>query len=116
MLDVHWTVTVQVPQLDALQQTMLAIGERIVGEISGIQAAIDRLVANQTAGWEQMNTHLAAIQAEMEQFGGQPTQEQLDHLAAQVNAAADVSAKAVEDLTAMTEQVKDIVPDTPPAG
>jgi hypothetical protein len=110
---IHWTIEVSVPQLDTLQQMLLALGEQIVGEISGIQSAIDRLVTNQSAGWEQMNVHLAAIQAEITQLGDQPTQAQLDHLADQVNAAADVSARAVDDLKGMTEQVKGMVPDTP---
>ena len=58
-----------------------------MGEISGIQAAIDALVANQLAGQDAMSAHLAAIQAEIAQLGENPTQAQLDHLAGQVNAA-----------------------------
>lgn len=108
-LDITWTLIVQIPQLETL-------GAQLVAELSGIQNAIDRLVTNQAAGWEQMNLHLAAIQQEIAQLGSQPTQEQLDHLAAQVNAAADASARATQDLTAMTEQVKGMVPDEPAPG
>jgi hypothetical protein len=114
MLDIHWTLTVSVPQLDALQQTMLEIGATIVGEISGIQNAINSLVTNQAAGQEALSAHLTAIENEIRQLGDNPTQAQLDHLADQVNAAAATATKGAADLRAMTEQVAGMVPDTPP--
>ena len=58
-----------------------------------------------------MSAHLTAIQEEIAQLGSNPTQAQLDHLAEQVNAAAAVSLKAGDDLRAMTDQVKGMVPD-----
>ena len=114
-VDISITTTVSVPQLDALTAALMAVGEKLVSELSGIQSAIDTLVANQLAGQDAMSAHLAAIQAEIAQLGESPTQAQLDHLAEQVNAAAAVSLKAGEDLRAMTEQVKGMVPDEPPA-
>ncbi len=113
MLDIHWTLTVSVPQLDALQQTLLELGVNIVAEIAGIQNAINSLVTNQAAGQDALSAHLTAIETEIRQLGDNPTQAQLDHLADQVNAAA-TAAKGAEDLRAMTEQVAGMVPDAPP--
>lgn len=116
MLDIHWTLTAQVPQLDTLQQTLLVIGEKIVAELQGIQNAINALTAQQAAGQQDLATHLQAIKDEIAQLDAETiTQEQLDHLAAQVDAATAVSAKAAEDLRGMTTQVQGMVPDTPPA-
>jgi hypothetical protein len=114
-VDISITTTVSVPQLDALTAAITAIGEKIVGEISGIQQAIDALTTNQAAGQEALSAHLTAIEEEIRQLGENPTQAQLDDLANQVHAAAEASAKAATDLRAMTEQVKGMVPDTPPA-
>jgi hypothetical protein len=114
MLDITWTIVAHVPQLDALQQTLLEIGATIVGEISGIQNAINSLVTNQADGQEALAAHLTAIENEIRQLGANPTQAELDHLADQVNAAAATTTKAAADLRAMTEQVSGMVPDTPP--
>jgi hypothetical protein len=107
MLDIHWSLTVSVPQLDTW-------GARIVAELTGIQNAINTLVANQASGQDALSAHLTAIENEIRQLGDSPTQEQLDHLADQVNAAAATSAKGAADLRAMTEQVSGMVPDAPP--
>jgi ABC-type transporter Mla subunit MlaD len=114
MLDVHWTLTVSVPQLDALQQTMLELGAQIVAELTGIQDAINSLVSNQAAGQDALAAHLTAIETEIRQLGESPTQAELDHLADQVNAAAATAAHGAEELRAMTEQVAGMVPDAPP--
>jgi hypothetical protein len=114
MLDVHWTLTVSVPQLDAIQQTLLELGVNIVAEIAGIQQAINSLVTNQADGQEALSAHLTAIENEIRQLGANPTQAELDHLADQVNAAAATTTKAAADLRAMTTQVEGMVPDTPP--
>lgn len=115
MLDVHWTLTVHVPQLDQIQQTLLEIGAQLVAEITGIQNAITSLVTNQAAGQEALSAHLTAIEEEIRQLGDSPTQADLDALANQVRAAAATAAKGAEDLRAMTEQVAGMVPDTPPS-
>ena len=112
-MDIKWTIEVHVPQLETFEQTLLTIGESIVGELSGIQQAIDALVTNQAQGQDDLNAHLAAIEEEIRQLGENPTQAQLDALADQIHAAAAVSAKGAEDLRAMTDQVKGMVPDTP---
>jgi predicted PurR-regulated permease PerM len=112
-VDITITTTVSVPQLDALTAAVTAIGAQLVGEISGIQEAINTLTSNQADGQDALSAHLTAIEEEIRQLGENPTQAQLDDLANQVHAAADRSAQAATDLRAMTEQVKGMVPDTP---
>jgi hypothetical protein len=113
VLDVHWKLTVDVPQLNTLEQTILDVGEKIVAELSGIHEALAVLATNQAAGQEALSTHLAAIEDEIRQLGDSPTQADLNAIADQIHEAAAVSAKGAEDLRAMTEQIKGMVPDTP---
>jgi hypothetical protein len=108
-LDVRWETIVSVPQLDAL----IELGEQIVGELSGINQALATLTTNQAAGQTALSEHLTAIEEEIRQLGDAPTQAQLDAIADQIHEAAAVSAKGAEDLRAMTETVKGMVPDTP---
>jgi uncharacterized phage infection (PIP) family protein YhgE len=114
-MDIKWTLTVQVPQLDALQQTLRELGRQLMAELTGIQNAITALTTNQAAGQEALSAHLTAIEDEIRQLGTSPTQADLDALADQINAAAATAAQGAVDLRAMTETVKGMVPDTPPA-
>jgi hypothetical protein len=107
-MDIKWTITVSVPEL-------LELGAMLVAELTGIQNAINTLVTNQADGQAALSAHLTAIEDEIRQLGTSPTQAQLDALADQINAAATTSAQAATDLRAMTDQVKGMVPDTPPA-
>lgn len=120
-MDIH--IDVESPLVDALNRiadtiaqgfsTLITLGDTIVAEISGIQDAINLLVTNQADGQQALSDHLTAIEEEIRQLGDNPTQEELDHLAEQVHAAADQSAQAAQALRAMTEQVKGMVPDQP---
>jgi hypothetical protein len=112
-LDVHWTTTVHVPQLDALQQTLLELGDKIVAELTGIQEALAVLTTNQATGQDALSAHLSAIEDEIRQLGASPSQADLDAIADQIHEAAAVSAKGAEDLRAMTDQVKGMVPEAP---
>lgn len=115
-LDIHWSLTVQVPQLETLTDTLVLLGDKLVAELSVIQDAIVALTTQQAQGQQALSAHLTAIEEEIAQLNAETiTQEQLDALAAQIHAAAGVSAKGVTDLQAMTEQVKGMVPDTPPS-
>jgi hypothetical protein len=115
MLDIHWTTTVFVPQLEALQQTILELGEKVVSELTAINDALALLTTNQAAGQQALSEHLTAIEEEIRQLGDSPTSAELAAIADQIHEAAAVSAKGATDLRAMTEQVKGMVPDTPPA-
>jgi hypothetical protein len=114
-MDISINLTVSVPQLEALEQTLLTIGETIVAELTSITDALAVLTTNQAAGQDALSAHLAAIEEEIRQLGDAPTQAQLDGIADQIHQAAAVSAQGATDLRAMTEQVKGMVPDTPPA-
>ena len=70
MIDVHFTFTTNVPQLDAMIDAIAAIGERIVAELTGIQEALTVLTTNQAAGQDALSAHLAAIEDEIRQLGG----------------------------------------------
>jgi hypothetical protein len=110
-LDINWTFTINIPQLDGL----IAIGERLVAELTGINEALVVLTTNQADGQAAMSEHLTAIEEEIRQLGNNPSQADLDAIANQIHEAAARSSQAATDLRAMTEQVKGMVPDTPPA-
>jgi hypothetical protein len=104
---------VSVPELTALTAALLAVGEKLVGELSGINEGLAALTANQADGQAALSEHLTAIEEEIRQLGENPTQAQLDAIAEQIHAAAAVSAKGAQDLRTMTDQVKGMVPDAP---
>lgn len=108
-LDIHWTVTVNVPQLDVW-------GEKLVAEVQGIKDQLARLNEGQAQGFDAIAAQLTAIHDEMQQFtAGNITQEQLDNLEASLKTAADNAEKQAADVRANTEQIMQIVPDAPPA-
>jgi hypothetical protein len=112
-MNIQWDITVSVPQLDALTETLLTIGETIVAELTSITEALTVLATNQAQGQTALSEHLTAIEEEIRQLGDAPTQAELDAIADQIHQAAAVSAQGAADLRAMTEQVKGMVPDTP---
>ena len=114
-VDISIRTTVDVPQLDVLTAVIAALGERIVAELTGITEALAVLSTNQAAGQDALSAHLTAIEDEIRQLGDSPSQADLNAIADQIHEAAAVSAKGATDLRAMTEQVKGMVPDTPPA-
>jgi chromosome segregation ATPase len=114
-VDISIRTTVDVPQLETLEHTLRELGEKIVAELTGINDALAELTTTQAAGQTALSEHLTAIEEEIRQLGESPTQAQLDAIADRIHEAADVSAKGAADLRAMTEQVKGMVPDTPPA-
>lgn len=109
-MNITWDISVNVPQLEQL----IAIGDRLVAELTGIHEALTQLTTNQAEGQQALSEHLTAIEEEIRQLGDTPTQEELDAIANQIHAAAATSAQAATDLRAMTEQVKGMVPDAPP--
>lgn len=122
MLDIHWTITVQVPQLDAIHETLvtlgqqfLTLGEQLVADTQGILDQMARLNEAQAQGFEAIAAQLNAILAEMQQFSaGDITQEQLDNLEAALKTSADNAEKQAADIRANTQQIMQIVPDEPP--
>jgi hypothetical protein len=111
----HYYHYTSVPQLDALTAAIVAIGDKLMAELTAINEALATLTTNQAAGQAALSEHLTAIEEEIRQLGSAPSQAELDAIADQIHEAAAVSAKGAADLRAMTEQVKGMVPDTPPA-
>ena len=113
-LEIHWTTTLNIPQLDTLSEAILEIGEKLVAELGVIQDAINALTAQQAVGQADLAAHLQAIEDEIKQLDAETiTQEQLDGLAAQIHETIAISAQGAETLRAATERVKGMVPDTP---
>lgn len=115
-LDIAWTITVQVPQLDTLEATIRTIGEQIVADVQSIKDEIARLNEGQAQAADAIAAQLNAILQEMQQFtAGEITQEQLDKLEASLKLAADTAEGQAASIRANTEQLTQIVPDPPPA-
>lgn len=117
-IDISLTITVQVPQLDTLGQTLLTIGERIVETIESIIAEMQRLNSNQADAAAALTAQVTRIADEAEEYATQGTvvtPEQMTNLAAAIRSAADNAAQQAADIRANTEAIGGIVPDTPPA-
>jgi septal ring factor EnvC (AmiA/AmiB activator) len=108
VLDIHWTLTVNVPQLDALVE----LGGTLVDTVQAIKDEMARLAEGQAQQTEVLATQLEAIKDEIAQFSAQDiTQAQLDNLLSAVSTAADTAHKQAADIRANTEQIRGIVPD-----
>src|SRR5262245_8605702 len=76
-LGISWSITVSVPQLEAL----IALGEILVDSVQAIKDEMARLADGQADQTEALATQLEAIVTEMQQFTAQDiTQAQLDNL------------------------------------
>ena len=110
-LDIDWTITFQIPQLDTLNTLM----EQIMDSVQAIKDEMARLADGQAQQTEALATQLEAIVAEMQQFNAQNiTQEQLDNLLSSITSAADTAHQQAADIRSNTEQITGIVPDAPP--
>jgi hypothetical protein len=115
-LDIHWTLTVSVPQLDTLAQTLAQLGAQLMADLQGIQAEIANLSEQQAAGSDAIAAQLTVIADEISQINAETIkQEDLDALAAQVRQAAQVATDQATQIRANSAQIAGIVPDAPPA-
>jgi hypothetical protein len=109
-VDITFSFTVHVPQLDAL----IALGEQLVETVQTAIAELTRLNDNQAAGWAAINEQLTVIANEVSQFTpGLVTQTQLDTLVTNLRSAADVAAEQETATRAASAQIAGIIPDTP---
>jgi ABC-type transporter Mla subunit MlaD len=109
--DIHWTLTVQVPQLEQL----IAVGVQLVESVQAIKDQVARLVDGQAQQTDALAAQIEAIVAEMQQFSAQDiTQEQLDNLLTALTATADTAHQQAADIRSNTEQITGIVPDAAP--
>ena len=117
-LDIHWTVTVSVPQIDDLTQVIMEGVEKLMASIDSIVAEVVRLNDNQAAASAALTEQVTKIADEVAQWQGSGTpvsDEQLATLETALRAAADTAAKQVADIQANTAAITGIVPDAPPA-
>jgi hypothetical protein len=115
--DIHWTITVQVPQLDTLQQTLLDVGAQLVETVQSIIAEVQRINTNQVASAEAIAVQITRIADEVEQYATQGTvvtPEQMTNLGAALRSIADTAEQQAADIRANTDAIAGIVPDAPP--
>jgi hypothetical protein len=115
-LDIHWTLTVEVPQLASLEAAVRQLGVQLMADLQGIQAEIAHLSEQQAAGSDAIAAQLTVIADEVSQINAETIkQEDLDALAAQIRQAAQVATDQAAQIRANSEQIAGIVPDAPPA-
>jgi hypothetical protein len=117
-LNIHWTITVDVPQLEVTNQLLRDVGAQLVETIESIIAEMQRLNTNQADASAALTAQVTRIADEAEEYATQGTvvtPEQMTNLAAAIRTAADNAAKQTADIRANTEAIGGIVPDAPPA-
>lgn len=107
-LDINWTLTVIIPQLDVW-------GEKIVAELQGIKDAIAQLSEQQAAGSDAIAAQLTVIADEIAQLNSASiSQDELDALEKQIRDAAQVASDQAAQIRANSQQISGMVPDAPP--
>jgi hypothetical protein len=109
-VDITFSFTVHVPQLDAL----IALGEQLVETVQTAVAELTRLNDNQAAGWAAINEQLTIIANEVAQYTPElVTQSQLDTLVTNLRSAADVAGEQEAAVRDASAKIAGIIPDTP---
>jgi hypothetical protein len=113
-LDVHWSFTVSVPELETLRQTLLTLGAQLMDQLQGIHDAIGVLTESQAQGSEAIAAQLTVIADELSQFSaGAISQADLAAVEAKIRDAAAIATQQAADIRANSQQITTIVPDTP---
>lgn len=115
-MEITWNITVSVPQLDVLIETLTLLGETLVASVDSIKAEIVRLNANQAAAATALTEQVTRIAEEVAQWNasGTPvTDEQMTNLENSLKAAADAAAKQAADIQANNQAIQGIIPDAP---
>lgn len=114
-LDIHWTLTVSVPQLDTLHQTLVELGAQFMADFAGMRTELTTLVAQQARISDELAAQLTIIAQEIQQRNADVTsQADLDALAGQIREAAQQASAQADQIRAASEQIAGIVPDAPP--
>jgi methyl-accepting chemotaxis protein len=115
-LDIHWTLTVNVPQLDTLVETLVIIGDKVMADLQGIKDAIVELTTQQADGSQALADQLTVIADEISQLNAESLdQAELDALAQQIRDAAATAQAGADQVRANSAQIAGMVPDEPPA-
>jgi predicted XRE-type DNA-binding protein len=107
MLDITWTIKVELPQLEQW-------GPLLMATLQGIQHEIANLVAQQATGADAIATQLTVIADEISQLdAAQLQQADLDVLAAQIREAAMTAEQQAAQIRANSQQIGGMVPEAP---
>lgn len=115
-LDIQWNITVSVPQVDGLSETLILLGEQLVASVDSIRQEVIRLNENQAAAAAALNEQVTKIADEVAQWNasGTPvTDEQMTNLETSLRAAADSAAQQAANIQANTQAIQGIIPDAP---
>lgn len=120
---ISWTITVLVPQLEAIQQSLDALGVIMADGMQEVRDALIGLNDNLSAGNQALQSQLAAIAVEIEQVaaaiagGGAATEDDLLTIAQHIRDASDIAAQQASLIQANTAKIEGIVEPsgTPPA-
>jgi hypothetical protein len=114
-MHITWDITVNVPQLDTINQTLLTLGAQAMADLQSIQAAIVELTTQQAAGQQALTDQLTVIANEIDQLDAESIdQAEIDALAQQIRDAAAASQAATDQVRANSAQIAGMVPDQPP--
>jgi uncharacterized phage infection (PIP) family protein YhgE len=114
-MHITWDITVNVPQLDTINHTLLTLGAQLMADLQGIKDAIVELTSQQAAGQQALTDQLTVIANEIDQLDAEAIdQAELDALAQQIRDAAAVSQAGVDQVRANSAQIAGMVPDEPP--
>jgi hypothetical protein len=106
-LDINWTFTVVIPQLDLL-------GAQLMERLQGIIDALSALTTQQAAGSDAIAAQITVVADEIAQANeGTITKEQLDAIEAQLRSAAATAQQQAADIRANSEQIATVIPDPP---
>ena len=106
-LDINWTFTVIIPQLDAL-------GAQLMDRLTGIENAILDLGTQQAAGTAAIAAQLTVVANEISQLNAETIQAaDLARLEQQIRAAAKIAEDQAAAIRANSQQIASMVPDPP---
>lgn len=115
MLDVHWTLTVHVPELASLEQTLLTLGAQLMEQFQEIKDTLIRMQEGQAATSEAIAQQVTIIANEVSQWNAEAvTPEQLATLQTNLRQAADTAEAQAAQIRDNTAHITGIVPDQPP--
>lgn len=116
MLDVHWTLTVDVPQLATLNHTLLTLGGQVLDQVQGIKDTLMRIEEQQAAAADALAEQVTIIATEVGEWNaGAITSEQIATLQAKLSQIATTAEQQAAQVRANSAQIAGIVPDAPPS-
>ena len=114
MLDLHWRLTVDVPQLDTLLQQIQQLGGQLMAELQGLRDALTALGVNQGNIWDAVAAQLTVIANEIAQLTAESVdQATLDAFTAQIQEAAAAAERQAAEIRLNTTEIAGMVPDEP---